>query len=112
MSFYCGVDMAKEWAKQFYNSKAWKECRKSFIQERVSIDGGLCQTCHKEPGYIVHHNGIWLTPSNITDPVVALNHDNLKYDCLICHNAEKEQAEKPRYYFDVDGNMVLIPDDD
>jgi len=33
--------MAKEWAKKFYNSTAWKECRAAYIK---SVQG-LCETC-------------------------------------------------------------------
>lgn len=46
--------MAKEWAKPFYNSKQWKQCRKSYIAHRISIDGGMCEHCHRELGYIDH----------------------------------------------------------
>lgn len=104
--------MAQEFAKKFYNSKAWKECRASFIAKRITVDGGLCMTCHKELGYIVHHK-TWLTPDNITNPMIALNHDHLKYDCLICHNREKEgqEPEPPRYYFGSHGELILIPPD-
>ncbi len=101
----------QEWAKRFYNSKAWRQCRESYIAKRVAIDGGLCQTCHKEPGYIVHHK-VWLTPDNITDPMIALNLSNLHYDCHICHNREKENVDKPRYYFNDSGELILLPDDE
>ena len=105
--------MAQEFAKKFYNSKAWKECRASFITMRVSIDGGLCQTCGYVTGnlgYIVHHDKVWLTQENINDPLVTLNHDNLKYDCLTCHNQEKEgqKHEQPRYVFGLNGEVILI----
>ena len=100
--------MAQEFAKAFYNSKAWKDCRASYIAKCIAIDGGMCQTCHKELGKIVHHK-VWLTPDNINDPMVTLNHDNLKYDCQTCHNQEKEEEqEQPRYYFD-GGKIILIP---
>lgn len=101
--------MAQEFAKRFYNSKAWKECRASFISKRITLDGGMCMTCHQELGYIVHHK-TWLTPENITNPMIALNHDNLKYDCQTCHNQEKEgqEAEQPRYVFGVNGEVILI----
>jgi 5-methylcytosine-specific restriction endonuclease McrA len=102
--------MAQEFSKKFYNSKVWKECRASFIAYRISIDGGLCQTCGKELGKIVHHNNVWLTPDNINNPMVTLNHANLKYDCQTCHNQEKEsEHEKPRYYFE-GGKIILIPE--
>lgn len=104
--------MAQEFAKRFYNSKAWKECRASFISKRVSVDGGMCMTCHKELGRIVHHK-IWLTPENINNPMITLNHDNLKYDCQTCHNQEKEgrEVEQPRYFFGDGGEIILIPPD-
>ena len=56
--------MAKEWAKSFYNSQKWKRCRKAFIDERILIDGGMCQECQEQIGYIVHHK-ITLTPEDI-----------------------------------------------
>ena len=94
------------WAKEFYNTKAWKKCRASYISYRQSIDGGLCETCHDRVGYIVHHKK-WLTPYNITNPDITLNHENLKYDCLVCHNQEKKEAE--RYYFDDEGQIHPLP---
>lgn len=102
--------MAQEFAKAFYNSKAWKLCRASYISKRISIDGGLCETCHHELGWIVHHT-IWLTPENINNPELSLNHKHLKYDCQACHNAEKEgkEVEPPRYFFGEHGEIILIP---
>lgn len=100
--------MAQEFSKQFYNSSAWKACRASYISKRIAIDGGMCETCHQELGKIVHHK-VWLTPDNINDPMVALNHDNLKYDCQTCHNQEKEEEqEQPRYVFGEHGEVILI----
>lgn len=100
--------MAREFAKKFYNSKIWKECRASYIDTRKAIDGGMCETCHMELGKIVHHKQ-WLTELNINNPMIALNHDNLKYDCQTCHNQEKEgkELEQPRYYFE-NGEVILI----
>ena len=106
--------MAQEFAKKFYNSKAWKECRSSYIAKRLAVDGGMCMTCHRELGYIVHHR-TWLTQENINNPMVTLNHDNLKYDCQTCHNQEKEgkEQEQPRYYISNNGEVILIkPEED
>lgn len=104
--------MAKEFAKAFYNSKAWQKCRASYIAERVMIDGGLCETCHEKPGYIVHHR-IPLTPENISTPEVSLNHCNLKYDCKECHDEEEAHAfvkrTKPLCIFDQNGQPVPLP---
>ncbi len=79
--------MAKAWAKQFYKSAAWDHCREGFIQQRIQIDGGMCQRCGKQLGYIVHHK-VWLDPKNIKDPVVSLNWENLEYVCKECHDTE------------------------
>ena len=95
----------KPWAERFYKSKAWKMCRKSFIAEREKIDGGMCQTCGERRGYIVHHR-TWLTPENINNPDIALNHDNLKYDCLICHNKEPSNEDELRCTFDKNGQPI------
>lgn len=79
--------MAQEWAKQFYRSKHWIKCRNGYFK-KVS---GLCERCYSKgeyvPGVIVHHK-IILTPNNIIDPTVSLNHDNLELLCLDCHNKE------------------------
>lgn len=100
--------MAKEFAKGFYNSKAWKKCRTAYIAHRVAIDGGMCETCHEVPGYIVHHKEE-LTPENINNPGVALNFNNLKYDCHVCHNKENKKEEIDglvKMDFDEEGNMI------
>ena len=102
---YLEMLMARDFARAFYNSAKWRKCRESFIKERIAIDGGMCQTCGQVPGYIVHHT-IWLTPDNINDPDVALNHELLKYDCLECHNREIEGEGGPRYRFGPDGDVL------
>lgn len=102
--------MAKDFAKQFYKSKQWKKCRASYIAKRQSIDGGMCETCHQEIGKIVHHK-IWLSPENITDTSITLNHENLKYECQACHNKEgtQNEDETERYFFGEDGQIYPIP---
>lgn len=99
----------REFAKKFYNSAAWDKCRAAYISKRRAIDGGLCETCRRRYGHIVHHR-IWLTPENVNDPEVALNMDNLKYDCLTCHNKEKERGDVlPEILFDEDGQPIPPP---
>ena len=99
--------IVKEYAKHFYKSKQWHDCRKAFISERTIIDGGLCQRCHERMGYIVHHK-IHITPQNINNPDITLNFDNLEYVCHDCHNKE-HFGEKMRVNFDSEGK-VLPPD--
>lgn len=104
--------MAKEFARAFYNSKRWKDCRRAYIAKRISIDGGMCETCHEVPGYIVHHK-TELTPDNINDPDIALGFNNLKYDCHICHQKENVKDGPAdglvKYEFDSEGEMVVLP---
>lgn len=106
--------MARDFAKDFYNSPAWRKCRKSFIAVRMSIDGGMCQDCRERPGQIVHHI-VELTPDNIDNADIALGHDNLKYVCLECHNIVEHGygARLPermvKYCFGPDGEPVPCP---
>jgi predicted kinase len=105
--------MAKEYAERFYNSKAWQTCRKSYISNRVSIDGGVCEKCHIHLGYIVHHKK-YITAFNINDSNITLNHQNLEYLCHECHNKVHEVGKKKERetilhngcYFDESGNLT------
>lgn len=107
--------MAKEFAKKFYNSKKWERCRDSFIEERVMIDGGLCEVCQEVPGYIVHHK-IILTEKNINNPDIALSWDNLQYVCKKCHDKFEGHGvgHKVNAYciFDDDGQPIPVRDID
>lgn len=103
MPFIMGDDMAKDYAKAFYKSKAWQQCRAGYIK---SVHG-LCERCGK-PGYIVHHK-TYITPRNINNPDVTLNWDNLEYLCQDCHNKEHFEKYSPvreGFKFDKDGNLV------
>lgn len=104
--------MAKSWAKAFYKSRAWQDCRAAYI---ASVHG-LCERClshgRYRPGKIVHHT-CYLTPDNINDPAVSLNFDNLEYLCQDCHNAEHHGAKDfcSKIFFDENGNpqKKIIP---
>lgn len=72
--------MAKEWAKDFYASKAWRE-----TSESVKSDANyMCVKCNARPAEIAHHI-IWLTPLNINDVNITLNKENLMAVCRECH---------------------------
>lgn len=94
----------KDFAAQFYKSKAWQRCRASFVAEK----GGLCERCLAEgiyeAGVIVHHK-VELTPENIGRPEITLNHDNLE---LLCreHHAQAHGARQRRYKFDELGRVI------
>lgn len=100
--------MAREFAKAFYNSAKWRKCRKLYIINRLTIDGGLCEHCRSKLGYIVDHIEE-LNENNINDSNITLNHDNLQYLCLECHNKKtfgKKRITADGLSFDVDGNLI------
>ena len=104
--------MAKEYAKGFYNSPAWKRTRSAYYIYRR----GQCERCIKEfkegkisladiqPGFIVHHKE-YITPDNLSDPTIALSFDNLELLCKDHHNRE-HKAKSKRYSFDMFGNVI------
>lgn len=104
--------MAKEFAKKFYDSKAWKDCRRSFISYRISIDGGMCQHCKDKLGFIVDHKEE-LTPDNINNPDITLNHNNFQYLCLECHNTKTFGTDKEiireGLMFNGNGELIQSP---
>lgn len=104
--------MAKEFAKSLYKSNAWRKCRESYIK---SVNG-LCERCLEKdkivPGYIVHHK-IELTKYNIINPDISLNHNNLEYLCLDCHNEhhnnfnrKTKKATREGFKFNENGELV------
>lgn len=76
--------MAKEFARKFYSSKQWQDCRNGY----AAMKGYLCENCLRngiyKPGVIVHHLEE-LTPLNIHRPEVTLNYSNLELLCRECH---------------------------
>ena len=97
--------MAKEWAKAFYNSLAWKETRAAY-RKRAR---GLCERCLAKgiitPGEIVHHVQE-LTPENIKDPSIALSFDNLQLVCRDCHAQIHQGTTDRRYTVTPDGRVL------
>lgn len=93
----------REFAEQFYKSKAWRETRKAYAKGRA----GLCERCLARgiyrPGEIVHHK-VHLTPENISDPLVSLCWDNLELLCRDCHGDEHKRIER-RYMVDELGRV-------
>ena len=94
--------MAKEWAKSFYNSKAWRSVR-AYVLRRDLYTCTMCTDRASE----VHHKEE-LTAENITDPM-ALNPDNLTSLCSRCHKLITKGYEgdvQDGYCFDDDGNVI------
>ena len=98
--------MARDFARRFYSSKTWQDCRNNYAAYRSH----LCEDClargQYTPGEIVHHI-VELTPSNITDPSVTLNWDNLRLVCRDCHADEHRARHNLPYVFGNDGEIIL-----
>lgn len=93
----------KPFAEKFYKSKAWRKCRDAYF----ILMHGLCERCNG-PGKIVHHT-IELTPENINNPEITLNHDLLELLCQDCHNKEhhgNSDVVEDGLMFDENGNLV------
>lgn len=93
----------KSWAKQFYKSAAWIKCRNAYFV----LVHGICERC-SDPGKIVHHT-VWLTPENINDPNISLNHELLELLCQTCHNQEHHSnggVTAEGVQFDSEGNLI------
>ena len=113
--FYLENDMARAFAKAFYNSKEWKVVREYVLKR----DNYLCTKCDN-PAEEVHHIK-HLTPENITDINITLNPDNLICLCKDCHfaihKADKIHGIKQthnsfdcnnEYEFDENGYLIQI----
>lgn len=99
--------MAKEYAKKFYKSTAWKKCRDSYFKFRH----GLCERC-TDSGKIVHHKD-YITPENINDPEITLSFNNLELLCQDCHNREHHEKNSPvveGVMFDENGDLIRRED--
>lgn len=97
-------DIAKEYAKKFYKSTAWKKCRDSYYKFRH----GLCERCTVRTGKIVHHKN-YITPENIKDPEITLSFSNLELLCQDCHNREHHEKNSPvveGVMFDENGDLI------
>lgn len=103
--------MAKSFAKPFYNSMQWKQCRESYIRKMPAEKRGLCEECYKQGKHVLGeelHHKVWLTPRNIHDPNVTLNHDNLILLCYDCHKKIHGMRNENCYSFDSEGNMIPV----
>ena len=101
--------MAREFARDFYNSVEWKLCRKSYIDSMPIDRRGLCEKCFAEGKHVLGkelHHKIFLTPSNIKDRNISLNHNNLILLCKDCHKKMHEAKDKRPYTFDEFGNLI------
>ena len=91
------------YAETFYKSKQWQKVRDLCIRKA----GGLCERCQQEgiiKAAVVAHHKKPITKSNINDPSITLNLDNLQALCWDCHAAVHSKTQK-RYKVDKDGKV-------
>jgi len=93
---------------KFYNSSQWRKVRNVMI----SKSHGICSRCGKpfnSRDLIVHHIH-QLDETNINNPEVSLNCDNLEVLCWQCHNQihSKNEDMNRAMKFDADGNIVDV----
>ena len=100
--------MAKDYARSFYDSQAWRKTREAYLQSKHYI----CEDCGGAAS-VVHHIA-YIKPWNVNDPNITLNWDNLKAVCIDCHAKEHSQDLKQRsggarlngIAFDEEGNVI------
>ena len=89
--------------ERFYTTRAWRKSRESFLKEK----GGLCEICLSkgliEPAVHVHHR-VPITPENLSNPLITLDHGNLMALCEECHQA---QHRTKRWRCDAFGRVSL-----
>ena len=94
--------MAREFAKAFYKSKAWRNVRQLALRR----DMFTCCDCGGRAEEV--HHKTELTPDNINIPAIALGLDNLMSLCGPCHSARTAGAcdVGEGYAFDAEGQVV------
>ncbi len=93
--------MAKDFAKEFYRSAAWRAARRSALRR----DTFTCHDCQGRATEV--HHIVELTPVNIHDMRTALGLENLMSLCHDCHNRRTQRAgDLPEeFFFDADGQL-------
>jgi thymidine kinase len=94
--------VAREFAKPFYNSTAWKYKRKEILKR----DNYTCRDCDGRATEVHHKKE--LTPKNINDIRIALGNDNLVSLCHDCHKkiTLNRCDVQEGYIFDEHGQVV------
>jgi len=87
---------------RFYRSAAWQQARLL----KITSANGRCEKCGGV-GEEVHHI-VHVTPSNVGDLNVTLNHNNLILLCKECHNKEHLRfGGRKEYSFDENGDLEI-----
>ena len=97
--------MAQAWSKAFYSSARWQYARHAaLVRDRFT-----CQICGARAEEV--HHLTELTPSNVQDPNVTLNLDNLQSLCHECHTRITKRSDEDcgeGLIFDSEGQLVKV----
>lgn len=95
----------KDYARNFYNSKQWKETQAAYMSSKHYI----CERCGNI-AKICHHK-TYITPENINDPNITLSWSNLEALCQTCHTQEHLSGGicAEGLAFDSKGNLIQTP---
>jgi len=96
--------MARDFARRFYTSKAWRQARALALRR----DMYTCCDCGGRATEV--HHVTELTPDNINNTAIALGMDNLMSLCTACHSARTAGAcdVADGYAFDAGGQVVRV----
>lgn len=97
--------MAKDFAKAFYKSRAWREARWQALR-RDHFQCVQCGDIAEEVDHIIE-----LTPENIDDPHIALSLGNLQSLCHDCHTRKTKgwgTDLEDGFAFDESGQVIRI----
>lgn len=96
--------MAKDYAKKFYKSKAWKQCKDGYLKTQDYI----CERCGG-PAKVVHHKR-YIDIKTINDPSITLAWDNLETLCQDCHTNEHLANSNVRedVRFSAKGELIFV----
>ena len=95
--------MAQVWARQFYNSKAWRQLRERLIVENNFLCADCGESYLKDSTQLVGHHIKELTPANVNDANISLNPANIKIICRKCHDKAHQ-----RFSFDTGQSVYLV----
>lgn len=93
----------RDFAREFYKSTRWRRAREAYLKEHryiCEVCGGVADTVH----HIEH-----LNVTNINDPDVTLNENNLMAVCRDCHAKIHSKVER-RFVLDENGDIIVLPD--
>ena len=84
---------------QFYSSKEWSNLKKFIISQRINENGDIIDEYTGKPIYrkydMVFHHKIELNLTNVNDPNISLNPDNIM---IVSHKSHNEIHERFGFY--------------